>query len=214
MSKDNKPDTKNRDEIPAEDDLQKYLDLALELGADQTKVIEVADILLEDAVVFKCQVPRCHSYGKSAHCPPHAPLPADIRELLKQYEKAILFARRVPTEVLLKDRTDSQRRAAFQSIYEIVSKLESTAFYDGFHLATGFAAGSCKSYFCWDQETCAVLQGGDCLYPVKARPSMESVGMNVFTMMADAGWDISPIGSDTKAEEVPTATLVGIVIIK
>lgn len=202
----------NRDHLDA--DLERYCQKALDLGADEAKVVAVESIPVQDAVVFKCQVPRCYGYGSCAHCPPHAPKPVEVREQLKQYQRAILFIRRIPTEVMLRERTHPERRAAFRSIYEIVSNLESTAFFDGHYLATGFGAGSCKSALCGTEKTCQVLEGEACRFPVKARPSMEGVGMNVFQMVAEAGWEIAPIGSSTKPAEVPLATLVGIVVVQ
>jgi methanogenic corrinoid protein MtbC1 len=43
---------------------------------------------------------------------------------------------------------------------------------------------------------------------------MEAVGIDVYKMAAAAGWDIYPIGSDAKPEEIPKGTLAGIIIVQ
>lgn len=44
--------------------------------------------------------------------------------------------------------------------------------------------------------------------------SMEAVGIDVYKMAAAIGWDIYPIGSNAKPEEISKGTLAGIVIIQ
>ncbi len=97
---------------------------------------------------------------------------------------------------------------------EIVAKLEPEAFHDGYHLAMGFGGGSCKRDFCPDKG-CNVLESGQaCRFPLKARASMEAVGMDVYTMATKVGWNIYPIGERTSPSEVPCGLYVGIVLIK
>ena len=195
-------------------DLKKYQEKALQLGAREAKIIKTEEIPVEEAVVVKCRMPRCFGYGVSAHCPPHAPKPSEMKEYLKEFEWAIFFIRNVPTELLLRDRSDKERRDAFRSIYNIVSEIESMAFYDGHYLAFGLGAGGCRRTFCDPHESCQALEGEGCRFPVLARPSMEAVGINVYRMVASAGWDIFPIGKSLKANDVPKATLAGIIIIQ
>lgn len=42
---------------------------------------------------------------------------------------------------------------------------------------------------------------------------MEAVGIDVYKLVAQLGWEIYPIGSDAKAEDIPKGTLAGIVIV-
>ena len=77
---------------------------------------------------------------------------------------------------------------AFRSILEIVSKLESAAFYDGHYLAVGFSAGSCYSSVCDPNLGCKVVKAETCRFPLKARPSMEAVGMDVYSLIASFGY--------------------------
>jgi predicted metal-binding protein len=206
--------TRNRNQAKLLQDLEKYRQYALELGADEARVVDASKIPVEDAVAFKCRVPQCYGYGNCAQCPPHAPKPAEIRQLLKDYRHGLLFLRRVNSEVLKRDRNDKERKAAFMSIQEIVSKVESAAFYDGHYLAVGFCAGSCFSSLCDSNLGCLVLKGEKCRFPLKARPSMEAVGMDVYRLIASSGWEVYPFGSDANPKDVPVANLAGLVLIK
>jgi hypothetical protein len=51
-------------------------------------------------------------------------------------------------------------------------------------------------------------------YPLKARPSMEGVGMDVYGLVTRAGWEIYPIYRSVVPKEVPRALSVGAVFIQ
>jgi len=196
-------------------DLERYCQRALELGASKVRVVPVSQIPVEETVVLKCQVPRCFGYGVSANCPPHTLKPAELREHLKKFSWAVFFTSDVSAEVIVRDKaTIEERVAAYQAISKIVSELESMAFYDGYYLAVGFGAGSCRHTFCGREENCAALEGKKCRFALLARPSMEAVGIDVFQMAAQAGWEIYPIGSGVKAAEVPKGVLAGLIVIR
>jgi hypothetical protein len=58
------------------------------------------------------------------------------------------------------------------------------------------------------------LEGKKCRFSLRSRPSMEAVGIDVYQMVARAGWDIYPIGSDDKPEDIPKGTLAGLIIVQ
>jgi len=194
--------------------LRKYCQAALDLGASRAIVVKTAEVPVSESVAVNCRVPRCYGYGTSANCPPHAPTPAELREYLKNYEWAVFFVKEVPTEFLLCDRLDPRRREPFRQIHKIASQVEAQAFYDGHYLAFGLAAGSCRMALCGPDKTCQVLEGGACRFPGRSRPSMEAVGIDVYQMVARAGWEIHPIGGATLAAEVPCAVLAGLVVVQ
>ena len=104
--------------------------------------------------------------------------------------------------------TIKERIKAYQRVFKAVNEVESMAFYDGHYLAFGFAAGSCRHTFCSQKENCSALQGKKCRIALRSRPSMEAVGFDVYKMAASAGWDIYPIGSDAKTEDIPKGTFM------
>jgi len=203
------------DEGKLEADLEKYREKALELGATSVAVIRAEEIPVDDRVVMKCQVPRCFGYGVSAHCPPNTMKPAELREYLKKYKRAVLFIKDVPPEVIVRDKaTIKERIDAYQEVFKIVSEVESMAFYDGHYLAFGFGAGSCRHTFCSQQKSCLAMEGQRCRFSLLSRPSMEAVGIDVYRLVASVGWDIYPIGSGAKPEDMPKGTLAGIIIVE
>jgi predicted metal-binding protein len=205
----------DRNEGALPEDLRRYCARALELGATQARVIAVADIPVDERITLKCQVPRCFGYGAGAHCPPHTMKPAELRELLKGYRWAVLVVKDVAPGVIVRDKTTIKERVeAYQQMYKIVNEVESMAFYDGHYLAFGFAAGSCRHTFCGQQETCQAMEAKKCRFALLSRPSMEAVGIDVFRLVAAAGWEIYPIGSGAKPEQFPKGTLAGIVIVQ
>jgi predicted metal-binding protein len=196
-------------------DLERYRELALSMGATQAKIIKAADIPVDERIPLKCQIPRCFGYGAGAQCPPNTLKPAELQALIDKYHWAVFFIMDVPPEVIVRDKaTIKERVAAYQLIYKIVNEVESSAFYDGHYLAFGFAAGSCRHTFCGKLESCQAMEGKKCRFSLKSRPSMEAVGIDVYKLTAQAGWDIYPIGSGAKPEEMPKGTLAGIVIVQ
>lgn len=196
-------------------DLQRYVQEALDGGAVHAAVVPIEDIPVDDRVVLKCRIPRCFGYGVSANCPPHAPTPAEMRQQLANYSWAVFFAIDVEPRVIVRDRTTIvERIAAYQTVYDIVNGLESRAFYDGHYLAFGLGAGSCRHTFCSQAKDCAAVKGERCRFPLKSRPSLEAVGIDVYKMFARLGWEIYPAGSDMTAADLPCGSLAGMVVVQ
>jgi len=197
------------------EDLERYRQAALDLGATQARTLRVEEIPVDDRVALKCRIPRCFGYGVCANCPPHTLTPGELRSCLAAYRWAVFFVKEVPPEVIVRDKaTIKERVAAYQQVFKIVNELESMAFYDGHYLAFGFAAGSCRHTFCGLEENCPALKGEKCRFSLRSRPSMEAVGIDVYRLVVSSGWDIYPIGSNARASDVPKGTLAGIVIVR
>ncbi len=198
-----------------ESNLARYVEKALELGASRAMIVQAAEIPVDERVTLKCQIPRCFGYGAGANCPPNTLKPSELREILKKYRKAVFFTKDIPSEVIVrKKETIKERVEAYQQAFKIVTELESMSFYDGHYLAFGFAAGSCRHTFCGQQKDCQAMKGDKCRFSLISRPSMEAVGIDVYKMVALAGWEIYPIGSGAKPENVPKGTVAGIVIVQ
>jgi predicted metal-binding protein len=196
-------------EIKQDTRLVKLQKKAVELGASDAKIISVDRIPVEDEVVALCKAPLCKGYGKSANCPPHVMGPDRAREWIEKYETALFFKIDVSPQVLLSE----DRFRTFKGVYIIASKLEASARDEGFPLAKGLAAGSCKPVFCKGRDCEALTDEGECRYPTVARPSMEAVGINVFKLSKDVGWDIHIILKDNDPEAVPKGMLAGLILL-
>ena len=196
-------------------DLEKYRQRALELGATDAKIITTDMILIDERVRAKCIYPKCSRYGTNVNCPPYAMELDQVRKVVNNYRYAIFVKLDVPSEE--EAGVEARERRLFvrgiAKLHEIVSKIEAEAFYDGYHLALGFASGSCKSAFCPDTDCSALVPGQPCRHPLRARASVEGVGMDAFTMAAKVGWDMYPIGASISPEDVPQGTKLGLVLI-
>lgn len=195
-------------------DLEIFRQKALDLGASMAEVIPANWVQIDERVRLKCSISLCPYYDKSIFCPPHGPSLELMRKALSRYSRAILFAIDVIPVDEFADR--SKERGAVvkwaKKCFEITGKIETMAFGNGYYLASGFGQFSCVKALC-GQERCSVLDGGNCPYPLKARPSMEAVGIDVFGLVTKVGWDIYPIYRSVNPREVPRALSVGIVFI-
>jgi predicted metal-binding protein len=196
-------------------DAEKYRKKAIELGAADAKVIPASYAVVDERVRLKCMVPRCHLYGECVNCPPYTPPPGQMRRILKKYGTAVLFKTHVsPAADFVDDEKWHIGHMAHQrKIHEIAGAIEALAFNDGHYLAAGFAAGGCKTALCSGQ-VCQFLDSGRCRFPLKARPSMEGVGIDVFDLVTKVGWDVYPIAvREVDPESVGCAISVGVVFI-
>lgn len=144
---------------------REIIQAALELGAKRAKIIAPRKVVTGHWVRWKCSY-GCDRYQSSLMCPPYTPLPAQTREMLDQYKRAILFEA---------DRGKPKK---------IAPALEKKLFLQGFYKAFGMGAGPCR--LC---ETCAFEQG--CRHPDITRPSMESCGIDVFATVREHGFTIN-----------------------
>lgn len=184
--------------------------LACRLGASDARVIPAADISVEDELADLCREPRCENYGCSASCPPNVAGPSGFRELLEDYEQAVVFKIDIPSETLLSD----ERSAIFRLLHEIAVQIEQQAVERGYRNSKAYAGGSCKRLFCHDYPDCRVLnEGGECRNPGRARPSMSGFGINVARLMRAAGWTMNLAAREAGPDRTSMTSVCGLVLI-
>ncbi len=195
-------------------DLERYRKKAVEYGASDAVVVPASSVIVDERVRLKCSQPRCYLYGEEPYCPPYTPEPEFMRRALSKYTWAILVRNDVEPPEDFTDRVKwfkghirHQRKTN-----ELVSKIESLAYVDGYYFAIGFGAGGCKTTLC-EGELCLMIDGGRCKFPLKARSSMEAVGIDVFDIVNKVGWEIYPCHGSDLGHYIPCATSVGIVFI-
>lgn len=202
------------DEVLA-DDLGRYCKMALELGAGDAKVISASDVIFDVRAVLKCSQPKCNHYGTNINCPPHAPDIKTVEEAVRRYRWGVLFKIDVPSECCTG--ADAYKRGANRPYHKLNHKigsvLESAAFYDGYYFAMALAGGPCKNIFCPDEECSALQPGQSCRAGLKARSSMEAVGIDVMGLAARVGWEIYPCGRAADPSCVPHGLSIGLVLV-
>jgi predicted metal-binding protein len=193
-----------------EANLNELIRLAHRLGANDAKAVSAQDISIDDNLENLCRDSKCEYYGLSVNCPPHVSGPRGFRELLKDYEKALVFKIDVPTKTLLSD----NRLEVFKRLHEIAAGVERGAVEMGYVHSKAYAGGSCKPLFCPDHDECVVLaEGGRCRFPRIARPSMSGFGINVSKLMESAGWSMNRIVRETDPGEIEMGMLCGLILI-
>jgi predicted metal-binding protein len=208
-------------------DIERYRRRAVELGATDAKMIPAQKVYVDPRVRMKCIVPKCTSYNTCAHCPPHSIGPEVIGPLVSAFKYALLVKREIPGDLVtgpgymdtdkngnpVPTKKLKELLGAYRLVSDIVTQIESDAFYDGHYHAVAFAGGSCRIIYCNFQD-CLLLQGKECRFPLRSRPSMEGSSIDVYRTVTEAGWDIYPIGVDCDPANVPCGSLVGIVLIE
>jgi predicted metal-binding protein len=190
--------------------LEKLMQLACQLGANDAKAISTTEISVEDSLANLCREPGCENYGLSASCPPYVAGPDGFRKLLKVFNHAIVFKIDVPSEILHSD----ERRDIFGLLHEIAANIEQAATEMGFFNSSAYAGGSCKQIFCRDHPACRVIaENGECRNPLLARPSMSGFGINVLKLKKAAGWMSGKTPRDIDSDTVPMETVCGLVLI-
>ena len=200
-------------------DLERYRQMALDLGAAGAAVIPASYVTVDDRVRLKCFVPRCPRYGETPNCPPHMPGLNEVRAAFGLYSWAVA----VKTEIrsvaeyvpVVKDRPTRNRKTLefHGDTSKIVAELEGTAYRDGYHLAAAFGGGSCKDYLC-NGQICGVMDSGKCRAPLRARPAMEAMGIDVIELTKRLGWPIYPLSyAEENPESIPFGVSVGMVFI-
>ncbi|KKM11482.1 hypothetical protein SY88_08495 [Clostridiales bacterium PH28_bin88] len=155
-------------------------------GATAVKLIVVDNVVVDERVRLKCQVPLCPDFGRALMCPPGLPSLAEFRQVLEKYRQALLIqvASRVST---LPPQDHQAVYAPARELHRLVNLVESKAFSMGLRFAAGFIGGSCR--LC---DTCVGVGSVEpCRHPFKARPSMEAMGIDVVATVERAGMPVT-----------------------
>ncbi|UCE91079.1 MAG: DUF2284 domain-containing protein [Methanobacteriota archaeon] len=175
--------------------LDRLVKAALDLGADEAKVIDAREIVVDKRVRLKCSVPVCASYGRHLMCPPNVMSVDEFASIKELYEKALILQVEADCDSadkaeggLNKETCDAIEASTDSGewkvkLHRLVNRLEATAFKEGFHLAAGLIGGECS--LC---DECVPPHSGEpCRHPFEARPSMEAMGIDVLRTCDSVG---------------------------
>ena len=151
---------------------QKYIDLALELGAADAVFFTDDQICWDSRTLLKCMY-GCSDWGKNHTCPSrsHNPTMAEMKEMFSRYRWGII--------IHTKEKKLSQK---------ISLAVEGAAYHDGYYFAMSLSdCGLCKE--------CAAVSCADCRFVQLARPAFHSVGIDVFKTVRQFGLPIETLPS-------------------
>jgi predicted metal-binding protein len=198
------------------EDLEFFRKKALELGAAAAEIIPAGQLVVDERVRLKCLVPRCLRAGETPNCPPNAPDLDLIRKAFAKYSWGILLKTQPgPIEDFAPghlDKSGVDRTLLFhQKTGKIIYELEKLAYKHGYYLSMGLGGGSCKDYLCHGL-VCQFKDSGRCRFPLRSRPAMEAMGIDVIDIIKKVGWDAYPLLDEL--DKTPCATSVGLVLIR
>ncbi|MFH1079574.1 MAG: DUF2284 domain-containing protein [Pseudomonadota bacterium] len=171
-------------------------------GASAVKRIDISDIVVDERVRLKCQIPICDHYSKNLMCPPFVPSVAFFRDALARYTGAILIQITTPLPESMAGGPSAEIYTSAKKLHELVNLAEKWSFAYQFRFATGLIGGCC--WLC--DECVAVRNGLVCRHPFKARPSMEAMGIDVVETVAN-------VHLSTRFPIVKEVTWTGVVLI-
>jgi predicted metal-binding protein len=144
--------------------MDKYVGMALERGAVDALVVDVADIVFDPRTYLKCAW-GCEEFGQ-LKCSPDLIKPWEAEPIFRRYSKALVIH-------------------TYEKILnvDIAWEIERAAFLDGYYFA--FAL-----YDCSGCEICEASSRAECMHPEKARPGDDFVGIDVYATVRKFGLPI------------------------
>jgi len=137
--------------------IRKYIDLAIELGADNAVEFTIDQIVFDSRTLIKCMF-GCTDYGFGHTCPsrPGGLKPWEYEKIFSKYERGVII------------HSTSKKKSQ-----DVSFEVERRAFLEGNYFA--FSLSDC--ILC---EECLGFKSLPCANPQKARPAFHSVGIDVF----------------------------------
>ena len=201
--------------------IQDLIRCAVDFGASRAIALRARDVVVDIRAQYKCRIPFCRRMGTNLCCPPFSPSVTDIEKIRDQYTTAILIQCCGRSEEFLFDAAQKGLQTVYyMRLNNIVSWIEALAQRQGFYLAMGFGGGHCKlcGHGIDPKIKCnGVIDGrphyDKCRYPLRARPAVESVGIDIFKTAAKLGIDSSFVGITSQLEEVSCVSTFGLVFL-
>src|SRR5512136_639879 len=111
--------------------LRKYIAQALAGGVSEAKIVPVSNVVVAEWVRLKCQF-GCDGFGNSLCCPPRTPTPEQMKRVLADYRRALIYSYVC---------TPSDYRRKRRRMRRLLAELERAAFLDGHYKAFGLGDG-------------------------------------------------------------------------
>jgi predicted metal-binding protein len=165
-------------------DGNKIIAVAHALGNADAKLIQPSQVSVREWVRLKCQY-GCDLYAKKLTCPPFTPTIEETKRMLSEYHKILLlkFEQRPITEKdhdkFMEELNKREDQASDKTL-----KIEKELMLKGYYKAFALEPGTCnKCNECGPQP-------GKCKFPSEARPTPESLAIDIFETVKNAGWQI------------------------
>ncbi|HNR90374.1 MAG TPA: DUF2284 domain-containing protein [Spirochaetota bacterium] len=148
--------------------------------------IEPSGIRVAHWVRMKCHY-GCGGYGACAACPPETPSVAECREFFREYSRAALFHFRLRLD------GPDERHAACRAINRQLLSVERDVFLAGEERSFALFADNCS----WCDECAGERR--ICRNKKDSRPTIEAMGVDVYSLARGAGYHIEVCVDDRQA---------------
>ncbi len=151
---------------------------AMKQGFTEAYLLRASDVVTARWVGLKCRY-GCANYNTNWCCPPASPTLQTFKELLGEYEVALLLVGERNNEHFYRN-SPLKRRQQIKEWKQTIS-LERKLFLMGYYKAFGLPAETCA--LC---KQCAYPE--QCRFPNDKRPSIEACGIDVFATIKRLGF--------------------------
>ena len=128
-----------------------------------------------------CLENKCGNYNSNYMCPPSSGSLDEIKARVAMYRRGIIFQYSEPVDI----GNDRERvRCIKKDFHKKVLKIEKFFRKQGMADVWGMIGGNCE--WC---KVCGAKLNEPCHHPQKARPSLESIGIDVITLLDELGMD-------------------------
>jgi len=156
--------------------------LAGEVGIQVCVQFSPELLVPEQRIRDLCHENRCGSYGAHYMCPPYVGPIEEIQARLSGFHLGLLLQYSQPLDVRNDLEGVRRTKVDFQGKVLVLEELLRAC---GAEDAWGLIGGSCG--LC--EPSCKAATGEPCPYPAEARPSLESLAIDVLALLARFGLD-------------------------
>ena len=178
------------------ENLSRYWERVCNGKPAEAKEITPSSVITAPWVRLKCRY-GCGRYGTGYCCPPDAPTPEETREILSNYNRAVLFHYEAAK------REGEIRFKVLSDFFDDLVDLEGDLFKEGYYKAFVMISGPCTRC-----TPCAKAEGAPCHFGMRARPSMEACGIDVYQTARNNGFPIQPLRTKEETQNIYCLMLV------
>jgi predicted metal-binding protein len=163
---------------------EEVIEIALQSGAGDARFIEPNQVAVKEWVTLKCQY-GCDLYAKRLTCPPFTPIVEDVKKIISEFHKILILKfEQPPINEEDPDKFTKEFNKSQKSVNDTALKIEKELFLRGYHKVFALMPGTCH-----ECNECPA-QPSRCRFPAKARPTPESLSIDMFETVKNTGWSI------------------------
>lgn len=161
---------------------QEILRIAKEVGIENSAFMNAKDLVFEFEFRKYCEMNQCGNFGKNYGCPPDCGTPAEMKDKVMKYSRALVLQNIQPVgDITDSAETGSLKKRHNAKIRIFINELEAKGI-----KGMAIMAGPCSAC-----SPCAKVSGEPCRFPEKRASCLSAYGINVAELCKTCGlsWD-------------------------